>query len=762
MKRLRSLLLYSLPLCVLIQPANSCGPFFDEAVFTTSRIPEAREEKYFAGHLGVIQNTYYPRYLMAAYLWLSGRGLSKQEQQAIVPDQPPADQTPESKAENAASAARWPAAIAATRHIPGSQWETFDNCLMDAFATAQRTLTDRVNKYGATNPDVLDWQAGQAAVFSNCGDGSMTLPAPAPVKASLWLKQDRAYQTASAQFYATDFPSARKAFEEVGADTSSPWHQLARLLAVRAMVRQATLTPTDAPPEKQVDRALMLEAEKRLRQLIADPEMKPLLTALRSYDGYVALRATPAARAVELASQIDGPSPDPTFGQDMTDLLYYFSSPGAFSDSDLQARSEMVDWVQTMRVPDPEHALKKWRATHSDAWLIAALTLQAPGAADAGTGAELAAAALKIPANSPAYASATYHRLRLMPVSAPSGLAAQRAELTRLLPAIEKTETQSTINLFLTLRAATAPTLDDFLLDAARMPAATTSNDEEDPDAMTVAGGKMTVCAVELTSAKAKAEAARRFDQDGAVILNQRLPADQMAAAGTSEKLPQPLRFETALAAWSRAVLLDQPQIAASLSPGLAACQPGMKQWLDKYDHSTSSDDRHANGLMALMRFPSIRPYVNLGVSRNEDFAAYDDYRDNWWCADLGTDTQSNNFVKNINYPGKPATVLKLVPTDRFPNPPFVDAASAGRAAGELEALGKIGSAPDYFAAQSLGWVAAHPADERNADLLGFAKRVMRNGCRTEQSSEWDHKLFLALQKKYPNSSWAKKYTTWE
>jgi hypothetical protein len=775
MNRAGSIVLTAFALWLLIQPANSCGPFFEELVFTRPGIPE-REAQYVAGHLGVLQRTYNRRYLIEAYLWLSGRGLDKQEQIQAIPGSagqnssgqeagnwfapqrvPGAAGQPEKAIPSSESSSENWAAIhePIARHLPGSQWEAFDNCLVDAFQTAARTYADRRQRYGGDSPETLDWVRGQHAVFENCGGEHPTtvLPEPAEAKASLWLRQDRAYQTASAQFYATDYPAARQAYDAIAQDRVSPWRALASYLAVRSLVRQATLTPEGKPS----DPALLLEAERRLRQLIADPGMQPLLPTLNAYLGYVALRAHPDDRAVELARRLNAPQPDPTLGQDLTDLLYYFDQNP--ENQPARDKNELIDWVKSVNNNEPDHALAMWRRTHSTAWLIAVLTLTGTPAASEKDqklltlNAELVTAAQAVPADSPGFLAATYHRLRLNP-SAPASL---RQQLDQILPAIQKTEARSEINLFLKMRAATAPTLDAYLQDAARAPSGLETEGEVEDDSPNQAGpnAKLLVCGRDVLGTPDEPGTHRRFDADAALILNRRLPLSEFALAGLSTELPQPLRFETALAAWSRAVLLGQPEVAAKLSAALESCQPGLEEWLAKYDNSKTADERRINGLFALMRFPAMRPYVNQGAPRDDDFAAYDILRDNWWCEDV-IPTGTGIGYQRGDSPDPPN------PEALEPNPPFLSRASSGEAARELAALSKVGSAPDYFAAQALQWEAAHPTDPRNADLLGFAKRVIRNGCRTKASSEWDHKLFLKLQHKYPNSTWAKKYTTWE
>ncbi len=60
---------------LLLTPVNifSCGLFFTEAVFVPKVRPAPTIDPYLAGHLGVVQPTYYRVYLAIAYRVLSGK-----------------------------------------------------------------------------------------------------------------------------------------------------------------------------------------------------------------------------------------------------------------------------------------------------------------------------------------------------------------------------------------------------------------------------------------------------------------------------------------------------------------------------------------------------------------------------------------------------------------------------------------------------------------------------------------------------------------
>src|SRR5258708_28176317 len=101
----------------------------------------------------------------------------------------------------------------------------------------------------------------------------------------------------------------------------------------------------------------------------------------------------------------------------------------------------------------------------------------------------------------------------------------------------------------------------------------------------------------------------------------------------------------------------------------------------------------------------------------------------------------------------KPALfAVPLTPITQPPSPPFLTPADSEAAARELLALQQIPCASDYFATQTLAWLKSHPADPDHSELLGFAMRLVRNGCRTADTKQLNHQLFDTLHKTYPAS----------
>ena len=197
---------------------------------------------------------------------------------------------------------------------------------------------------------------------------------------------------------------------------------------------------------------------------------------------------------------------------------------------------------------------------------------------------------------------------------------------------------RSTVNLFKLLNQRAAPTLADFLHDAAALPAGVTFDTDtpQPPDTKPNPNGLCGVNGSQSTTLL--------FNPDAATILNTRMPLALLADAAEDKNLPRNLSFQIAQSTWTRAVLLDQPEIAKRMSPILTGCYPSWKQWLDGYNSAAGTSDRRAAGLLALMRFPSNAPLVRAGIEREDGFAGYSMYRDNWWSgSDTAQPASSNN-----------------------------------------------------------------------------------------------------------------------
>ncbi len=192
MNRPHKLLLPALTLTLFLGYARPCSFPDDELIFVQRYGPDAPYDAFTKGRLGVILPTYRVRNLVVAYRYISGVPLTPDEQKAAAAVQDELD--PHYSFENPyvenppalPGITRWTAAAnsapSTNANVPGQPYETFTNCLDDAFLTAANTLEQRRKSYGPDNPEVATWLEGQNTVFTNCSQTGKTanLPNPPP------------------------------------------------------------------------------------------------------------------------------------------------------------------------------------------------------------------------------------------------------------------------------------------------------------------------------------------------------------------------------------------------------------------------------------------------------------------------------------------------------------------------------------------------------------------------------------------------------
>jgi hypothetical protein len=783
MKHLKKLSCLLFVAGLLLFPPNgtSCGPFFPDAVFTYQQRPGAPLKWFAEGNLGVVLPGFTRSYLVIAYRYLAGRPLSQSERGGAIgywrwsyenPWGQDGSKEKEPVQEWLAARKRAVGAETTAKDIPTydrdlAGYGGYENCLADSFHTAALTLTDRARRFGGDQAAVVEWVKGQDMVFSDCSN-DQAIPEPLPETSPAWLKADRQYQIAAAYFYSRWFDLAAHEFDQIASDRGSPWRSSAPYLAARAMIRKSTIS--DAPRGDALQ-----NAESRLQKILNDPVQSAMHRAAGQMLAYIEFRLHRPQRNAELARLLSGPRPDPDFYQDLIDYTRSMDSPIAYGPesfpgadhgtplydtklqeweqqqlqglAQLRATNEMTDWTFTFAEPgvvSRDHAIQRWRKLHSLPWLVAAVSKI--NATD-NAAMELLGAAAQVPVASPAYATVLYHRARLLMQAGHSDKA--RTLLDEFLNSPPPQLTASSLNLFLGPRMRLATSFPDFLSHAPR------------PADVRIEEGFFFACETStcddlLYSGTAKDKLGLRFDRDAALTLNLRLPLELMARAATGTELPEPLRGEMAVAAWTRAAMLDRHELAATLVPEMEKAYPAMKEHLENYLAAKPEEKKQA-ALFVILHFPGMRPYVNSGVARGTEIEKIDNYRDNWWCADMGAHVEGMNFENEIPGSGsKP-----VIPPDAPPSPAFLTPEQAKSAGAEWQTLAASGSGAGYLARKTLAWVQEHPQDPRLAEALHYVVRSTRYSCDAEKTSSLSHRAFTLLHERYPNSKWAKQTPYW-
>lgn len=758
----RNLLMCTLVLAFVLsttlQPSYACGPFSRYAIFSYSKHPDLPLDKYTRGEIGILQTSYARSYLYVAYRLISGGSFTKQEQDALSglwneridsnSSTEESDSRPDWIAARAKVAGIGPKPDLEVNRAKGKDaYDYFLNCHPDAFKNAAKTLEERIAKFGAASVEVKEWTTAQDQVFSNCG-GGQSIPEQSASTDSV-IKADRAYQIAAAHFYAMNFDDARTHFERISSDSSSPWHEQARYLVARSLIRKASLGD-DADRVKTLN-----QAETVLKQVVSENKKDPLHVSASGLLDLVELRLRPAERIRELAQVLVNPRPNENLKQDLLDYRILLDKYTGDSDQpldenlktalDASDKDDLTEWLLMFQSDKDTSLLRSignWERTHSRPWLIASLSKVDAANKNSSS---IVSEAERIEPASPAFLTAQFHILRLLIEKGDSNGA--RGRLDSLLTT-ESTMPSSAVNQFRHLRMTLATDLNDFLKFALRKPAAFAWDED---------GTEAPINVKEDDELKSWADRAL-LDVDSTSLLNERFPLTLLRDAAASSVLPEHVRRQIALAAWTRAVALDDVEAGKAIAPLAIVLAPELKTNFDAYLSATTREARQSAALYAILKFPGLKPYVDSSTGRLTPLGERDIYRDNWWCDNSPSTNSPDNSDENTeeaapeDKPVKPSVPVRLV---------FLNDSQASKAAGEYAKLLALGTAPNYLARETIEWAKRTPNDPRVPEALHLVVTTTRYGCTDKDSPKWSKAAFDLLHKRYPQSIWAKKTPYW-
>jgi hypothetical protein len=734
-----AVILISSFLVLLSRPTGACGPFFSNAIFVYTKHPDFPLERFAAGQIGVLQPSYARSYLVAAYRNLISEKLSDGEiaafkslwderlnNGAAVDDTEWIKKWSEARAKVPGAAAVQISAFR-SREKP-HEYETYVNCQEDAFANAEATLNDRIKRFGADSQNVREWLKAQDIVFSNCREGA-NMPEAAPADLDRLIRADRAYQIAAAHFYAAQFTEAAKDFDAIAQDSSSPWHDVAAYLAARSLLRKGSLAD-----KEEEGKPFLSEAENRFQAIVNDKSLTRSHHAARRLLNLTRLRLRPEEKLHELSQSILKRGAADDLKQtvwDYTLLLDKYVGDEVKVDAVPQAirSDDLTDWILTFQdgsTAGAGHAIDRWQATQKLTWLVAAI------ASASGRGPKVDAllgAAARVDHNSSAFPSLAFHSVRLLIET--NRFDEARNALDRILARDRKNLTPSALNLLLGQRMGLSQNLEEFLQNAQRVPTGISDNNDgreipDEPDKET------------------PAETQHFFDWDAANVFNRSMPVATIGEAARSRTLAQNLHGDVLQAAFMRAALIDDRATANQAATALWSLYPELKDYLAAYQRATTPDARRFAAAYLALKFPGLRPYVTVGVSRTSKLEEIDSFRDNWWCGD-----PPSTYVQDEGARTEPVTV------------PLFLKNSQTIAAREAAAIHALGTGPNYLAQTAINFGTKNPADARVAEALHLAVKSTRYGCTDKETGRWSKAAFDLLHRRYPNTTWAKETKYW-
>jgi hypothetical protein len=734
--------------CVMVQ---ACGPDFQPDVFVRTTNPDDLHV-FAAGKLGILQTGYDSNEFAVAYRYLSGGTLSAEERASYAPA-PQAVRdwskfTPEQirEAQRAEQAAKPVGAWLMARKEalamagagddgatglpdPNAYYSPEEvNCPDAAFKTAVLTVNRRAVTWGKGNAWLTDWIHAQDAVFTNCDGKTARFPPAAPAGAPALLRADRAYQTAAANFYARKYDEARDGFEAIAKDGDSPWHAWGGYLSARSMVRKAfamgKATDEFSMDLADFDMGTMQEAQQMLEKLVAHPPAGLPREAVEGELNFIRIRTEPDKRAAEICAALAGPEPDARQKQDLDDLNFILSKHVHLTNT-----PPLLEWIDALRRGNEDQSLASWRKTQAKPWLVAALMkadAKAPGAA------ELLAAAAKTQSSDPAFETLLFHRIRILTELHHSD---EARALVDLALKTKRPAASSDRNGFLGERMQLAQSFDEFLEYAPRAVI------DPESSGYYAAGGECASFQNPKDRPKNCIENphSQEFDHDAVAVLNERSPLTRLVEAAQSVKLPQNLRDEVAMAAWTRSVVLEDAASAAKLAP-----------LLPERLRKTAGTSIGFPAMLALLHNPGLRPVVEPGYSRFNSYDTLDSFRDNWWCGGWQTPQARQNSMAE-----------KAQPL------PYLRPEEQTEGAAEYRRVMDLPCAPTYLGRHVIEYAKAHPDDPDVPEALALTVRATRYACLTwgkssdetagAENSATGKAAFQLLHAKYPKSPWTLK-----
>ena len=738
-----------------LQPALACGPFYDEAVFSATLHPDLPFRLYAEGNLAIVEPTFARSYLVVAYRYLNNKPLSSTEREQILnfwrfrlgdASRSDSDNAVDLWLTTRNKALGIKPSDSSDRLYPyrsagaNDDYNPYLNCNDDAFKQAVKTLQEKVAKYGAGSAVVKDWLAAQDSVFCHCSSPQYDyktkaqgkeppLPAPAAANASEVVKRERAYQIASANFYAKNFDEAAKQFGAIALDSASPYQKISAYLVARCLIRKATVSTN-----KGIDQVALLAARNKLLELQGDANMASMKEGIEELLNFVGLRLDPADTLVQLSKKIA--AGDSNLYQDMDGYIYTLDSAFKEDSEDASAThsvddaklaeamrgDDMTDWIWTFSTNDKaslEHALSRYKEKNNVAWLLCVgskLTGKEPYAA------EILEALSKIDKASPAYVTANSQRARLLGEQVHTDQA-----ISAIDSALSGTKAPSSINALSLQKLLLSKSLEQMITLSYRSPALIIGDAES--QTLSAEWQKLDQ---KKSDGKTYATLPAMLRPEGAVAINQKLPLNLFLQAAQSQQVPAALRKDIAQAVFCRSVLLHDQTSSSKASALLKQYMPNLASQLSRYD-SAATDSKEFSAAFLMLKNPGIRPYVTAGVGRTTEFGRLDDYQDNWWIS-IAADKAA-----------------------KFAGQQFLKPADLAKAKAEVDALNSLSTGPNYLGKVAIEYARKHLSDPRVPEALHMVVRATKLGASNDKTSAISKQAFQILHQNYKGNSWTVK-----
>ncbi len=779
-RKTKSIISALLSLSFLMMPlprAKACAPDLAYAILINGNHPDLPLKLFAGGNIGIVQPGWAKSYLVVAYRVLSGKPLSKLEQDSVINlwhkrimngSRFGTGIFIDEKSEYLKLRAK--ALGTDVKSNPEIYWKLdsywYENGIGDsAFQLARATLSGLLKKYPPKSPPVLEWVKAQDGVIGIGAEGTV-VPSPLPKTADPALKSYRNYQIAAANFYLKKFDKAESMFQAAAASPDSNLSRIASYMVLRSKSNQI-LRGDGAGDEKAVAAALQKAADSATKV----SEREDILDLLRPIS-YLNLSSGDVVKM--LATMIDTGT-SKRFGNDGGDLTFLLDGNAPLTGLDVQGSkdtpmlsdvSDLADFVCNMQKesyltwPESEedkkkakekdlnaakHAREMWGKTKSAPWLVAALSGMGLRLND---DKELFDAAMNTPQSSPAFLTARFYVIDALITSGKRDEA--RKHLTPLLARINLPPT--TRNLFSTQMAAASQSLPEYLKYAVLNP----------PEILSSSNDLVSKKFTQLESAQHYQTETAALDTVSALDLSRNAPLSTWIQFARDQAVSARFKPVIVRAAWTRAQMLQKANEAAKLETLLASTNPSLAPAVAKIRSSAEGPARQFAIACLILRNYGMSPYLSGGAERHAaPIDEFDYYNNNFWVP-LSLDEKSADSDNSYSYNDMTGYVGDNEVRDKMKGywqpglSRFLSDAEKKSAKADLLTLNK--NHPSRFLGQIvLDYAKSHPSDPDVPEMLYRVVKLPKWTEVTPAGSEFSKKAYLALHTAYPGNKWTKK-----
>lgn len=509
------------------------------------------------------------------------------------------------------------------RRANSSSYGAFVNCTPGAIELATKVLGDLQANRSLQPKDVKVWVDAQDAVFEFCayepfGEMALTtarlfapsVPEALPASEPKLLRQLRQYQIAAAHFYVMRYKEAQAEFEAIAQQKDHPLRAWAALANLRAMVRPASLSlewqdtarkiynamPNAASEQARTAaltnaaksytdglQAMLKSLEGKAELILKNPDLAEAHSGVRGLLRFALREFDPNRSYILLTNLLADLRRNPYADESLAnwgllgDRQLDRPPAKAVDVSVLRERWIFFDWIRTIQgctdnpqspnylgrcEQEHEQALSNWKKTNDRTWLVAAV-MTAPRVTSANE--EAIAAALGSAPGETGYLTLQYHAIRAMRAA---GRVDEARSFYDNIPVAEMGRQHSSLNLFRQQRVLMSRSVKEMLPYLKR---------------------------------RNRYNGAETMGPEGDELFNRRLPVADMVKLSQDNSLDQDVRTQLAVAAWLRADLLENFDVANDAARQVEKLVPALKNRTDPYLAARAPQDKHFGTYMALM-----------------------------------------------------------------------------------------------------------------------------------------------------------------